>query len=232
MGTEENNATNLKTSRYDDSVPGGKTRKHLLDAAEKLFATSGYTAASVRQITYEAGCNIAAINYHFGSKERLYQEMFHRLLEELSQARRAVLNKTLADDDATLESLLSDFAKVFYEPLHRDATRAKWIFRLWMREMSEPRLPPRWMFEQFIQPVCDLFRRALRKVCPGLDDRGAQMCIHAFIGHLIHLSHALDLYREVSTEESIYTECLDELLDHAVRYAAAGIRATAGNHQP
>ena len=54
--------------------------ERLLDAAEKLFCEKGYEGTSVRDITAEAGCNIAAVIYHFGGKERLYQEMFRRRL--------------------------------------------------------------------------------------------------------------------------------------------------------
>ena len=50
------------------------TRQRLLDAAEQIFAEKGYEGATVREIVTRAGANIAAINYHFGDKERLYIE--------------------------------------------------------------------------------------------------------------------------------------------------------------
>jgi len=49
------------------------TRERLLDAAEKLFCQKGFEGTSIRDITAEAGCNIAAVNYHFGGKEKLYE---------------------------------------------------------------------------------------------------------------------------------------------------------------
>ena len=47
------------------------TKARILDAAERLFADNGYSATSLRDITNEAGVNLAAVNYHFGSKEAL-----------------------------------------------------------------------------------------------------------------------------------------------------------------
>ncbi len=52
------------------------TRDHLLKIAEKLFAQKGYDAVSVREITTAADCNIAAVNYHFGTKQSLYLQVF------------------------------------------------------------------------------------------------------------------------------------------------------------
>ena len=54
------------------------TRTRLLDAAERLFAERTYSETSLRAITTAAGANLAAVNYHFGSKERLFRAVFHR----------------------------------------------------------------------------------------------------------------------------------------------------------
>src|SRR5688500_20384695 len=66
-----------------------QTRERLLDAAEKLFAEQGFHSASVRDITREAKCNIASVNYHFGGKSNLYREVFLRRLRDLRERRLA-----------------------------------------------------------------------------------------------------------------------------------------------
>ncbi|MBS1131732.1 MAG: transcriptional regulator, TetR family, partial [Proteobacteria bacterium] len=68
------------------------TRERILDAAERLFMAHGYEGTSMRQITGEAGVNLAAVNYHFGSKESLMQEVFRRRLDWLNDERMRVLN--------------------------------------------------------------------------------------------------------------------------------------------
>ena len=52
-----------------------ETRRQLLEAAGEVFAEAGYRDATVREICRRAGANIAAINYHFGDKEKLYAEV-------------------------------------------------------------------------------------------------------------------------------------------------------------
>ncbi|MDA8169922.1 MAG: TetR family transcriptional regulator [Nitrospiraceae bacterium] len=63
------------------------TKKQILDAAEALFAREGYQGTSMRAITGSAGVNVAAANYHFGSKEALLEAVFERRLKPLNEAR-------------------------------------------------------------------------------------------------------------------------------------------------
>ena len=67
-----------KGAAHDVTSAGTKTR--ILDAAEALFTEHGYEATSMRQLTAAAGANLAAVNYHFGSKEELFQAVLTRRL--------------------------------------------------------------------------------------------------------------------------------------------------------
>ncbi|MFC5526284.1 TetR/AcrR family transcriptional regulator [Rhodanobacter ginsengisoli] len=68
------------------------TRKRLLEATEWLFIESGYEAMSLRHITTRAGANLAAVNYHFGSKEALVQELLSQRLDRLNRERLQLLS--------------------------------------------------------------------------------------------------------------------------------------------
>ncbi|NMG00665.1 TetR family transcriptional regulator [Aromatoleum toluolicum] len=74
-----------------------ETRDRILDAAEALFVEHGFEATSMRMITGQAGANIAAVNYHFGSKDALIQEVFKRRLTELNRRRLAALDRLEAE---------------------------------------------------------------------------------------------------------------------------------------
>jgi AcrR family transcriptional regulator len=63
------------------------TKDRIIEAAEQLFAESGIAATSLRHITSRAGVNLAAVNYHFGSKDALVEAVYRRHLEPLNSAR-------------------------------------------------------------------------------------------------------------------------------------------------
>jgi AcrR family transcriptional regulator len=59
-------------------IPGEATRRRIMDAAEQLFAERGFGAVSLREIVLQAGANVAAAHYHFGSKDELIHQVFTR----------------------------------------------------------------------------------------------------------------------------------------------------------
>src|SRR5258708_40373917 len=69
------------------------TKARILDAAEHLFMEHGFEATSMRQLTSAAGVNLAAVNYHFGSKEELFQAVLTRRLDPMNQERIELLQK-------------------------------------------------------------------------------------------------------------------------------------------
>jgi AcrR family transcriptional regulator len=69
-----------------------ETPDRLLDAAELLFAERGIDAVSVRAVNAAAGANVAAVHYHFGSKESLVEAVLRRRMDALAQRRRAILD--------------------------------------------------------------------------------------------------------------------------------------------
>ncbi|NNE43752.1 MAG: TetR/AcrR family transcriptional regulator [Gemmatimonadetes bacterium] len=91
---------------------GPDTRTRLLDAAEQAFGERGISATSLRQITAAAGANIAAVNYHFGSKSGLVEAVFERRIRPLGEERhrrlRAVL-EAAGDRAPTVEGILTAF---------------------------------------------------------------------------------------------------------------------------
>ena len=86
------------------------TALRILDTAERLFADQGFHATTLRQITREAGVNLAAVNYHHGSKDALILAVFQRRLDELNSERLTRLRAALdAADPPQLEDVLEAF---------------------------------------------------------------------------------------------------------------------------
>ena len=87
------------------------TKDRILAAAEELFAQFGFAGTSLRQVTSRADVNIAAVNYHFGSKENLVNEVFRRRMDEMSAQRLARLGAAIKDHPHELEPVLAAFVE-------------------------------------------------------------------------------------------------------------------------
>jgi AcrR family transcriptional regulator len=117
------------------------TRERILDAAEAIFMAHGYEGASMRQITSEAGVNLAAGNYHFGAKEGLFHAVLKRRLDLLNQERLRVLDELEAKaNGAPLKP--SQIVDAFFGTLLRMASEegsgGHVFLRLIGRTLTEP----------------------------------------------------------------------------------------------
>src|SRR5690606_26584273 len=99
------------TERGADSMaaPGQQfsTKDRILGAAEELFAQHGFSGTSLRQVTALADVNIAAVNYHFGSKDNLVHEVFRRRMDVMSRQRLDRLRAALEARPGELEPILA-----------------------------------------------------------------------------------------------------------------------------
>lgn len=201
------------------------TSQKLLDAAEAVFAHKGYDAASVREITSAAGANIAAVNYHFGSKEALYAAVFGRILDHLREQRIAAITQVAEQAAAKhdLELLLRAFCTAFLAPL-MDPARGQRMLQLFMREMTSPQLPQRLVVEKLVEPIQQVMAAAMARTCPGLGEIDAVFCLHSVVGQLIHV---LQVWRLQEAGQLPFNgdELIQRALAHIVHFSAAGIRA-------
>lgn len=108
-----------------------RTVDRILDTAETLFASKGFAETSLRAITSKAGVNLAAVNYHFGSKEALIQAVFERFLTPFCTELSRQLDQ-IENDDApvTLERLLSMVSVIAMGSQGTDPGRVAIFFRL------------------------------------------------------------------------------------------------------
>lgn len=121
--------------------PDPGTHERILDSAEKLFADNGFRGTSLRQITQAAKVNIAAVNYHFGTKEALYVEVIRRRIDPINEARLARLEEAIANAPNQLpglEQVMDILIRPIFE-VHRDPARGgPAIVRIIARTLTEP----------------------------------------------------------------------------------------------
>jgi len=218
----------MGTTTAHECQPAGceDTRERILLASQKLFADKGFGATSVRDITTEAGCNVASVNYHFGGKDNLYLETFRSMLAVLREQRLSVLDELMGrTPPPTLEEFLESFAEGFINPLVEES-RGRHFMALVSREMVDRRLPHDVFVSEFIHPILERSLAALEKFGPPLAPADARLCIMSMVGQLLHALRAHSLFTRRDHAEVVPAD-LSDYVPHFVRFSVGGIRAFA-----
>ena len=207
------------------------TRERILDAAEHLFMAHGYEGTSMRQITGDAGVNLAAVNYHFGSKESLMQEVFRRRLDWLNEERMRVLNEMEAEA-AGKPLKPSQIVDGFFGTLLRmagDENRGGVTFlRLLGRTLTEPSEFIRAFLAHEYQTVMDRYKEALFRALPEVPKAEIVWRFHFMLGatsYAIAGTDALRLVTDWQIEEDDSTDRLDRLVPRLMSFLLGGLRA-------
>lgn len=203
-------------------------RDRLLDAAEGLFCEKGFAGTSVRDIAASAGCNVASVNYYFGGKDKLYEEVWRRHLIPMRDARIVGINEVLSRGEGsyTLEDLLKTFAETFIGPLV-EASRTSCLCRLTARECMEQNLPVKMFADEVIRPTMTAMHMALVQICPTLNESRIPQITFSLIGQLMHLVHMRAMFEQGRADLDLPRLNLEESIDHIVKFTAVGIRAYA-----
>jgi AcrR family transcriptional regulator len=204
-----------------------ETRDRLLHAAARLFAKRGFSKVTVRDICGEANANVSAVNYHFGDKTGLYDEVVRFAIQTM-QGTTDEMRK--AGEGRPPEERLQSCIRVF---LARVATaQDSWLHQLMMRELSEPTPALDIIVKQVIHPRLDYIRATIAEIigCRPDEERvgRAVMSVHAQILALVNnpISARLRLMPELPLTEARVTV----MARHIARFSVAGIRAIASDH--
>ena len=205
------------------------TKERLLDSAEHLFSRQGFSATSVRQITAAARVNLAALNYHFGSKERLISAVFARRLGPLNEERIGLLEHCCRESEGGIPSLEGSVRALVGPALRlsRDPARGGEQFMLLMgRAFSEPghgvdELVLR-QFEGLARRFFPVFRHHLE----DLTEEAFYWRIHFMIGAMAYTMAAPERLHLISGGLCSF-EDPEVVVDRLVAFLVAGLRAPA-----
>jgi len=159
------------------------TKDKILDTAERLFGDQGYAATSLRHIIADAGVNLAAIHYHFGSKEELLGDLIIRKATPVNEARIALLDRFEAEASpapAPVEKVL----EAFLAPMAEVAACHPQFVKLMGRMHAEGLMPV--IIQRHFQPSVDRFVAALRRALPDLPPDELFWRLHFMTGALAH----------------------------------------------
>ena len=205
------------------------TKTRILDAAEKLFVEHGFEATSLRSLTSTAGVNLAAVNYHFGSKEELFQAVLTRRLDPMNQERIELLGRIereAAGRALSCEKIL--FAMLIPAlKLARDEKRGGNNFlRLVGRAYADPAPFIRHFLSAQYAGMIGRYKEAFLKALPHLSRQELTWRLHFVMGALSYTlagTDALKLFAEATS-----TTNNDELLlQRLAPFLVAGLKAPA-----
>jgi len=214
------------------SAPRPDTRDALLDAAEHLFAERGLRSASLRAITGEAGTNLAAVNYHFGSKQGLVEAVFTRRLEPLNRER---LDRLAACEAAPGGPAVECIVRAFVAPvlrMLRDRREGGAAFaRLVARSFSEPSEETLRMLQSAFREVVERFAAALGAALPHLPRETVFWRIHFMAGAMAHTA-AFGRLAFAMSHGLCDPEDSERMIDELAAFLAAGHAAPAPEGSP
>ena len=175
----------------DDSA---KTGSKVLATAESLFAQKGYHGVSLREITTEAGVNLAAVNYHHSDKQSLYLEILRCRLRQLSQVRQDRLTEAESRSNGTpvtLETIIDILAQPLLQPDETTSTLNPSSRRLLGRALIEPLSFQYPILAADFQPAVARCGQALRRHLPALPPADFLWRYSFVIGALHHAAAAM-----------------------------------------
>ncbi|MFV9473026.1 TetR/AcrR family transcriptional regulator [Advenella sp. RU8] len=208
-----------------------QTRNNILNTAESLFVQYGYEGTSLRQLTSEAKVNLAAIHYHFGSKESLVHAVLKRRLEWINQERLRILDELehQAMGHPLKPSQIVDafFGTLLRQAMNQDNDNAI-VLRLLARTMSDPSRFIKTLFAQEHAEVIDRYKAALFKALPGVPEAEILWRFHFMLGATSHALAGINVLREATDLDNAGQDhpAYDEnLLPRLMSFLLGGLRA-------
>ncbi len=205
------------------------TKTHILDTAERLFAEQGFGATSLRNVITKARVNLAAVHYHFGSRDELIRAVLSRRIGPLNEERLRLLGavearagKSKPDLEGVLEALIAPALRV-----SRDPERGGKVFmRLLGRTYAEPdETWQRMLMDQFGETV-RRFTGAFQRALPGLPRAELFWRIHFVVGAMAHTMADTERPRSLSGGLCDPYD-VEGIIARLVAFLAAGMRVPA-----
>lgn len=211
-------------------VAPSESKRRLLEAAERLFAEHGFDRVSVRDVTVAVKANVAAVNYHFGSREELVELVIGRCLMPVLDERLArmdLLEKRGGGKKAAVEEILDAWVRPVVGSARKTNLEEPWFSKLLGRIFFLPvsELPEEVRFK--VKVAKDQLLRVLGKVLPHLGSDELGWRVQFLEGGLIHLLVNQES-SPVGGGDGADSASMDSMLGRIIRCSAAGLKEGSG----
>ena len=207
--------------------PISETKKHILDAAYKVFAESGFRNATVREICALAGVNVAAINYHFGGKKGLYLATLKHLQADIdSKYPLSSEAAKLYTPQKRLELFVSQFIGRVHDCHEGESDR---FWQLMVKELMEPTEGLDVMIEEKIRPMYTLLSSIVRELLgKKATEPTVRLCCASIIGQSLFFFYAQPIIARLFPDRKFSADTKLKLIaDHIIRFSLNAIKSFA-----
>lgn len=195
-----------------------ETRERLIDASARLFAERGFSKVTVREICQRAHANVAAVNYHFGGKDGLYQEIVSSAIRTMQSTTEEIRQAAVRKSP---EEQLETFVRIFLSRVvqHRDG----WIHQLMMQEIRDPTPELERVVKSVVRPRLEYLAGVISRIlhCSPDDERVQYGVMSVQVQCLALLNDRIAQFQPYT----VTPRKIDTLADHITRFSLAGIRA-------
>lgn len=210
--------------RQIDAESRADTKARLLESAGRIYAAKGFQRATGKEICQDADANMAAINYHFGSKEGLYVAVLveaHRRLMD-----RDTLAASLAPELAPRERI-AGFLDILVRRLFAESAES-WPMQVVVREMSDPTPALDTLVDKEIRPKSMILRAAVGDLMDLPSDHEAVLrTTISFITQVISLFQNRPALERIFPELDWSEDSVERVRDHILTFSLAGAEAAA-----
>ena len=208
--------------------PHHETQLRILDAAEELFMQHGFEGTSMRLLTARAGVNLAAVNYHFGSKDALIEAVFRRRLDPMNAGRAAELDrleKEAGGQPLSPEAIIRAFVGASLRMIEDSKSGGRNFIRLLGRTYTDPSKEIRALIGGLYAPVMERFKAAFERALPQMPRDELVWRMHFMFGTLAYTLAATDTVQLIAgcKPEDRYDSCLLE--ERLTAFLVAGLLA-------
>jgi AcrR family transcriptional regulator len=197
-----------------------KTRQRLLEVAGEVFAEQGFKAATVREICKRAGANVAAINYHFGDKQGLYNETLRYWVRESLEKYPPDLG---VDESATPERKLFAFIRSFLWRIF-DRGRPSWYGKLIAREMIEPTHAFDACVDEIMRPLTTRLHGIIEQIIPGIVEDDVRRFACSVVGQVVFYHHCRRAVDKLYPGQCFEADDIERLAQHIYEFSLAGLK--------
>jgi AcrR family transcriptional regulator len=208
------------------------TKQRILDAAERLFGEEGFDGTSMRAVTAAADVNLAAVNYHFGSKAALLDAVVGRILGPATERQLRRLDELeQGPGEATVEELLEAFLVPIFHMLEDEGERGPVIAQLFGRIMGDPGTEMRGMILKRVarsdRRFQDAFARALTHLPPAERWWRFRSTVALAVSHQVHHARLAEVQDLIDVPPDVVQAGHDQRLAWILTFLAGALRAPA-----